>query len=89
MGKLADWCAIQQAWSVDAMQRAATANAVTTENVNALVNRIALAKGLTVEGTHPCQPFDENTVAPLAAVGVLMLFGVYSFLTTRAQAVRK
>lgn len=66
MGKLADWCAAQEPWAVDAMQRAATAPAVTTENVNALVNRIALANGLTVEGTHPCQPFDENTVVALA-----------------------
>lgn len=66
MGKLADWCAEQPPWAVDAMQRAATSSTLTRENVNALVNRIALAYGLTVEGTHPCQTFDENTVLPLA-----------------------
>ncbi|WP_066481198.1 MULTISPECIES: AAA family ATPase [unclassified Sphingomonas] len=66
MGKLADWCAGQQPWAIDAMQRAATSTTVTTENVDALVNRVALAHGLRVEGTHPCQSFDENTVVALA-----------------------
>lgn len=66
MGKLADWCAGQQPWAVDAMQRAATSTTVTTGNISALVNRIALAHGLEVEGIHPCQTFDENTVVALA-----------------------
>ncbi len=66
MGKLADWCAGQPPWAVDAMQRVADSTAVTTENVNALVSRIALEHGLTVEGTHPCQTFDEHTIVVLA-----------------------
>lgn len=66
MGKLADWCAEQQPWAVDAMQRAATSTTLTTENVTALVNRIALAHGLTVEGNHLCDSFDESTVVTLA-----------------------
>lgn len=64
MGKLADWCAEQQPWAVDAMQRAATSVVLTEENVDALVNRVALAHGLLVEGTHECQTFDESTVVP-------------------------
>lgn len=66
MGKLEDWCAGQMPWAVDAMQRVAISTAVTTENINALVNRIALAHDLMVEGSHPCQAFDENTVVALA-----------------------
>ncbi len=66
MGKLADWCAGQQPWAVDAMQRAATSTTLTPENVNALVNRVALAHGLTVEGNHPCQAFDESTLIATA-----------------------
>lgn len=67
MGKLAEWCAGQQPWAVDAMQRAATSTAITTEDVDALVNRIALAHGLTIAGTHTCQAFDENSVITLAS----------------------
>lgn len=66
MGKLAEWCTGQQPWAVDAMQRAATSSALTPDNITALVNRIALAHGLTVEGVHPCEAFDENKVVALA-----------------------
>lgn len=65
MGKLADWCAAQKPWAVDALQRAASSAALTPENVDALVIRIGLAHGLMFEGSHPCQTFDENTVVAL------------------------
>lgn len=66
MGKLAEWCAEQPSWAVDAMQRAAVTTELTDENVNALVNRVALAHGLSVEGSHQCQAFDESAVVSLA-----------------------
>lgn len=62
MGRLADWCATQPAWAVDAMQRVATSANLTTENVDALVSRIASAHGLAVPGDHPCLPFSEVSV---------------------------
>lgn len=65
MGKLAEWCVGKEPWAIDAMQRAATSTVLTAENVTAVVNRVALANGLTVEGQHPCQPFNESMVAEL------------------------
>ncbi|WP_193743299.1 AAA family ATPase [Sandarakinorhabdus sp. AAP62] len=39
---------------------------MTTNDVGALVNRIALVHGLTVEGSHPFLVFDESSVVTLA-----------------------
>lgn len=66
MGKLAEWCSEQPPWAVDAMQRAATTTELTAENLDAIVNRVALAHGLAVSGDHPCQTFDESTVVSVA-----------------------
>lgn len=66
VGKLADWCAGQPPWAIDALQRAAISTAVTAADVNAVVNRIALSHGFTVEGSHPFLAFDENLVVTLA-----------------------
>ena len=67
MSKLTDWCTEQQPWAIDAMQRAASSSSMTTDDVNAIVNRIALAHGLNVEGIHPCQIFDDKKVLTLVS----------------------
>lgn len=62
VGKLADWCADQPAWAVDAMQRAASCSQRADADVDGLVCRIGLAHGLAVDGEHLCQPFAEDSV---------------------------
>lgn len=63
MGKLADWCTAQPAWAVDAMQRAAASATLVPADIDALVNRIALAHGLVIDGEHPCAPFLDGSIA--------------------------
>ena len=62
MGKLADWSASQPAWVADALMRAATSLELGQGDVDALVNRIAIAHNLAVSGEHPCQAFTEASV---------------------------
>lgn len=62
MGKLAEWCAGQPDWAVDAMQRAASCSPDIEADVNALVYRIGLAHDLAFDGEHPCKPFTEESV---------------------------
>ena len=62
MGKLTEWCAGQPALAIDALQRVATSTTLQPRDVDALVERTALAHGLHIEGERPCLPFDENGV---------------------------
>ncbi len=62
MGKLADWCGQQPSWAIDALQRAAGATSLWSDDVQALINRVGTAHGLRISGEHPCSPFVESSV---------------------------
>lgn len=67
MGKLSEWCQAQPDWAADAMQRAATSADLTEENITAVVDRVAVAFGMSVEGDRPCLAFDAGTVVSSGA----------------------
>lgn len=62
MSKLSEWCKTQPDWVADAMQRAATSANLTEENTTSVVDRVAVAFGMSVEGDRPCLAFDDSTV---------------------------
>jgi len=68
MGKLAEWSENKPDWVKDALQRAGCNAHVSEENVNAVMNRVAIAHGLAVEGNHPCLAFDDASLIDVDAV---------------------
>jgi energy-coupling factor transporter ATP-binding protein EcfA2 len=62
VGKLAEWSRDKSDWVKDALQRAASSLQINQEDIDAVVSRVAIAHGLSVEGDHPCLAFSEASL---------------------------